>query len=278
MKPSSLMYKNEIWSAVKFMAVGCANVLLDILIYTICYRFIKLPVYQAHLMGITFGLISSYILNRTITFKSDEPFFGTALFKFALLSLVCVPASSIGINYMDASLNLGPWVSKFLVTAIVGVFNYSMSRLFVFRSLRQRKPVRWLMDSIYKFNGLVRRHRWAQMVLIAGFSISVDICMYFYLTYVGLDSYKAQPICVVGGLVCCYLLALKFYPYRIEHFVGFFFVSVFTVMICSPIMYVFEIRFGLNALFAKIPATACISALVLVLCRWIVYRDVFKDE
>ena len=278
MSQSSNAYKTEFWSAVKFMTVGCANVLLDVLIYTLCYRFIGLPVYQAHLMGITFGLISSYILNRTVTFKAKGAFFGTELFKFALLSLICVPASSIGINYMDASLELGPWVSKFLVTIIVGVFNYAISRLFVFRPLRQRKPIRKLMDSIYKFNGLIRCRRWAQMILIASFSISIDICMYFYLTYVGLDSYKAQPICVVGGLVCCYLLTLKFYPYRIEHFVGFFFVSVFTVMICSPIMYVFEIRFTLNALFAKIPATAFVSALVLVLCRWIVYRDVFKDE
>ncbi len=278
MTQTSRAYKTEIWSAVKFMAVGCANVLLDILIYTLCYRFIKLPVYQAHLMGVTFGLVSSYILNRTVTFKTKGSFFGTELFKFALLSLICVPASSIGINYMDASLELGPWVSKFLVTAIVGVFNYAMSRLFVFRPLRQRKAIRLLMDSVYKFNGLVRRHRWAQMILVAIFSIVVDLCMYFYLTYVGLDSYKSQPICVMGGLVCCYLLVLKFYPYKIEHFVGFFFVSVFTLMICSPIMYVFEIRFGLNALFAKIPATACISALVLVLCRWIVFRDVFKDE
>ena len=260
------------------MAVGCGNVLLDVLIYTVCYRFIGLPVYQAHLMGITFGLISSYILNRTITFKSKGLFFGTELFKFALLSLVCVPASSIGINYLDTSLELGPWVSKFLVTVIVGIFNYVISRMFVFSPLRQRKSIRILMDSVYKFNGLVRRRRWAQIILIASFSISIDICMYFYLTYVGLDSYKAQPICVVGGLVCSYLLVLKFYPYRIEHFVGFFFVSVFTVMICSPIMYVFEIRFNLNALFAKIPATAFVSALVFALSRWIVFRDVFKDD
>lgn len=278
MANKSEIFGKSIKEFAEFVAVGCINIILDFLIFTFCLKVLKLPTYQAQLMGVTFGLSSSYILNHIFTFHSEKPFFSFELFKFAILSLVCIPSSSLGINYLDTHLELGPWGSKLIVTAVIGLFNYVMSHMFVFRSLRARKPVQYLMKKIYHFNGLIHRRRWAQVLFIAVFSISIDICMYIYLSYVGLDSYKSQPLCVVGGLVSCYLISMKFLRYKIEHFVGYFCVSAFTVMICSPIMYVFEMRFGLNALFAKIPATMCTAALVFVLCRLIVYRDVFEEN
>lgn len=272
----------SLWSTVKeiagFSAVGCVNVVIDFLIFIFCLKILKLPTYQAQLMGVTFGLSSSYILNHIFTFHSEKPFFSFELLKFSILSLICIPCSSMAINYLDTHVELDTWLSKLIVTVVVGMFNYVMSHMFVFRSIRERKPVRALMKKIYQFNALIRWNRMAQVAFIAIFSVGVDLCMYIYLSYVGLDSYKSQPLCVVGGLVCCYLMSMKFLPYKIEHFVGFFCVSAFTVMICSPIMYLFEMRFGLNALLAKIPATFCISALVFALCRLIVYRDVFEDD
>ncbi len=273
-----LELKNNFREIVRFAAVGCVNVILDFLIFTFAFKIMKLPTYQAQLMGITFGLSSSYILNHLFTFHSKRPFFSFELLKFAILSLICIPCSSVGINYLDTATDFGPWISKLIVTVTVGLFNYAMSHLFVFRSIRERKLVRFVMKKIYHFNTIIRWNRWAQVAFIAFFSIGVDLCMYVYLSYVGLDSYKSQPLCVVGGLVCCYLLSMKFIRYKIEHFVGHFCISAFTVMICSPIMYLFEIRFSLNALFAKIPATICTALLVFALCRLIVYRDVFDDD
>lgn len=262
----------------EFTLIGCVNVIIDFLIFTVCLKLLKLPTYQAQLMGVTFGLTSSYILNHIYTFHSEKPFFSFELFKFAILSLISIPGSSMAINYFDAHLELDTWISKLLVTVLVGVFNYVVCHVFVFKSLRERKVIRFLMKKIYKFSTLIRWNRLAQVLFLFTISVGVDLMMYMYLSYVGLDSYKAQPLCVMGGLACCYLLTLKFLPYKIEHFVGYFCIAAFTVMICSPIMYLFEIRFGLNAFFAKIPATVCISALVYALCRLIVYRDVFEED
>ncbi len=262
----------------KFSAVGCINVVLDFLFFSVSLMFLKLPVYQAQLFGVTIGLFSSYMLNHFFTFKSDKPLMSYELFKFVMLSLICIPASSILINYLDSSLEMHPWISKLIVTVSVGFLNYILSRFFVYKPLADYKFVRFIVKKIYVVSKLIRWNRKAQVAFISTFSIGVDLCMYVYLSYVGLDSYKSQPLCVVGGLVCCYLLTIFFLVYRVEHFVGFFCVSVFTVMLCSPIMYFFEMRLGLNALFAKIPATICTSLLVYYLCRFIVYRGVFEED
>lgn len=268
----------ELTRLLKFTGIGSVNVLLDVTIYSICVQFLKLPTYQSQLLSVIFGLFCSYILNRKYTFCSKQPILGTELFKFALLSMICTPASSIGIHYLDDYFNLGPWISKGIVTVVIGLVNYTVSRTLVFRSLRQRKAVRFLSQKIYEFNRKIIDSRLLQTVLVAFVSISVDVCMYVYLAYVGLDSFKSQPLCVVAGLVCCYLISLKFLVYRVEHAVGFFCVSVLSVMACSPIMYLFSVRLGLHTLLAKIPATVCTAAIVFVLCRWIVYRDIFEEN
>ncbi len=278
MSNKACLLKKSLKEFAEFVAVGCLNIILDFLIFTFCLKVLKFPTYQSQLMGVTFGLTSSYILNHVYTFRSQKPFFSFELFKFAILCLICIPGSSMGINYLDTHLELGPWSSKLIVTVVFGIFNYVMSHFFVFQSLRERKSIQLLMKKVYHFNCLIHRRRWAQVLLVATISIGIDICMYIYLSYVGLDSYKSQPLCVVGGLVSCYLISMKFLRYKIEHFVGFFCVAAFTLMICSPIMYFFEMRLGLNALFAKIPATICTAALVFALCRMIVYRDVFEEK
>lgn len=262
----------------KFSGVGCLNVLLDLLVYTICFQFLKLPAYQAQLMGVVFGLSSSYLLNRSYTFKSTSPFFGTELFKFAVVSMICVPLSSAGINWLVKYTHLGPWIGKAIVTAAVGLLNFFLSRSVVFHPIRKRKPVKFCMDKTYEIAAKIRYSLKAAIWFVMANSILIDWCVYLYLTYVGLDSYKAQPLCVAIALVCCYLLSLKFIPYKIERFVGFFCTSIIAVMTCSPIMYLFEVRFDLHALIAKIPATVVMSALVMLSCRYIVFRDKFEEK
>ena len=267
--------KNEIWQLLKFALIGTFNVLLDIGVYTACFKFLKLPTYQSQLMGVTIGLATSYFLNRRFTFHSDKPFFSTEVFKFALVSLFCAPASSATLHIFDEDPGLGPWWSKWIVTALFGFINYILCKTIVYRPLRERKMIRRLSGKVYSFNAKVKQKRMLQVGVIAAVGIAADLLMYLYLTSVGLDSYKAQPLCVVGGLVVTYLATLKFIPYRMEHAAGYCCIAVICTMISSPTMYIFDVRFGLHALLAKIPATVCIAAFVFFLSRMIVFRDVF---
>lgn len=270
--------KREFFKILKFAGVGVINVLLDLCVYTFCFEVLKLPTYQSQLLGVSCGLICGYLLNRKYTFHADGPFFSPQLFKFALVSLFCAPLSSAGIHYLDDTVQLGPWWSKLIVTACVGMLNYALSRSFVFHSVMERKIVRRAADKIYAFNKKIYENRYAQVLMVSCIGIAVDLLMYFYLIYVDLDAYKAQPLCVACGMVCTYLAILKFIPYKIEHAVGYFFVGVFCTVSCSPVMYIFDINFGLHALLAKIPATLFLALVVFALCRLIVFRDVFENE
>ena len=113
-----------------FFMTGLINTAIDCSVYYILINFLS-PA-RAQPAALTAGLISSFLINRKYTFKSNNKIFSSELFKYLIVSVISVTISPILIAYFDFKTN--EFLAKIPVTIITGVFNYILCRLWVYRS------------------------------------------------------------------------------------------------------------------------------------------------
>lgn len=124
----------ELAKAGRFAAVGVANTLVDFGVFTLLAQLLGVNVYAAQVIGYSAGVVNSYVLNRSWTFRSRERFFGPALVKFLLLS-VCMLLLSTAILYLCYDVaGLPKLIAKAVATAVTMVVNFLVNRFWVFRA------------------------------------------------------------------------------------------------------------------------------------------------
>jgi putative flippase GtrA len=131
------MLTENILQLFKFAAVGCVNTFIDWAIY-----FAALKIFPAESIffysaakGFSYfcGIINSFFLNRCWTFKTDtDEHEGGRFFKFAVVNAVGLGINSASI-YVFLNLNLAHAMALFLATFITFAFNFTLSKLWVFR-------------------------------------------------------------------------------------------------------------------------------------------------
>jgi len=133
----SVRLTENILQLCKFALVGCLNTFIDWAVY---FAIVKLyPVesifFYTAAKGFSYfcGILNSFFLNRYWTFKMmhgrNE---GVRFVKFAMVNAVGLGINSISI-YVFLTLNLAQLPALFLATAIAFVFNFTLSKLWVFR-------------------------------------------------------------------------------------------------------------------------------------------------
>lgn len=124
----------ELLRAGKFAVVGVANTLVDFCVFTILAQLLGVNVYLAQVAGYSAGVVNSYVLNRSWTFRAKDRFFSPALVKFLFLSAGMLLLST-GILYLcyDTA-GLPKLAAKAVATGITMVVNFLVNRFWVFRS------------------------------------------------------------------------------------------------------------------------------------------------
>jgi len=121
----------------RFAAVGCINTFIDWAVY-----FTILKIYPAESIifytaakGFSYfcGIVNSFFLNRCWTFKiNTEGHEGCRFFKFVLVNMIGLGINSASI-YEFLHFNLPQTLALFMATAIAFTFNFTLSKLWVFR-------------------------------------------------------------------------------------------------------------------------------------------------
>jgi putative flippase GtrA len=123
--------------ALKFGAVGVANTLLDVVLFSILTLLLHVPAVAANIVSYSAGIGSSFALNRTWTFRDRERrrtwiqlvlFFAGNLLGLALSTTVVAILVKVW----------GPILAKTASLAVTFAWNYLFSNLIVFRSSRPR--------------------------------------------------------------------------------------------------------------------------------------------
>ncbi|TEB07103.1 GtrA-like protein [Pelotomaculum schinkii] len=130
-------FTENIFQLCKFALVGCLNTFIDWAVY---FAIVKLyPVESIYFYtaakGLSYfcGILNSYFLNRCWTFKTiHDHHEGGRFIRFVLVNAVGLGINSASI-YIFLNLNLAQMTALFLATAIAFTFNFTLSKLWVFR-------------------------------------------------------------------------------------------------------------------------------------------------
>lgn len=127
----------------KFCVIGGFNTFIDMAVFALLifwnthYAFAQLAAYSA-------GMLNSYILNSTITFRSGgdsgegKRSRGGTMLRFLLWNLGMLAASLLLLSIATEWVGLNELLGKAIVTALIVVFNFYGSKRWVFA---ERKSV-----------------------------------------------------------------------------------------------------------------------------------------
>lgn len=116
-----------------FAVIGGINTGVDFLVFKAAGAFTALAVEYCQAAGYTAGIICSFILNQTFTFRDSEK--GKTSFK--IVRFLIVNAASLGISMYGIKLLVGSGlnenIAKIIIIGVTMIINYIGYKLFVFR-------------------------------------------------------------------------------------------------------------------------------------------------
>ena len=130
----TLPYPVWLEQAAKFLSVGVLNTALDASLYFVLTRWLALSTLQTLAKGIFYGagILNSYYWNKSWTFKSDA---GTvaAFVPFALANLAALVINASLMHLCLNALGLHEIPSLVLATGVTFLWNFIVSKVFIFK-------------------------------------------------------------------------------------------------------------------------------------------------
>lgn len=131
------MVTENILQLCKFAAVGCVNTLIDWAVY---FAVLKIFPFESILFysvakGFSYfcGILNSFFLNRCWTFKTDQDEHeGGRFIRFAVVNALGLGINSASV-FVFLNHNLNQSMALFFATFITFAFNFTLSKLWVFR-------------------------------------------------------------------------------------------------------------------------------------------------
>ena len=125
--------REEFKRIIKFGVTGAANTLIDFGVYTLLAVALGLSVPFSQVCGYSAGMLNSYLVNRSWTFRTGERFFSLQLVRFIVGNLAVLLLSVLLINLCTVQLGLGKLTAKLVVTCFTLAVNFLISRLWIFK-------------------------------------------------------------------------------------------------------------------------------------------------
>ena len=118
----------------RFSLVGVVNTLIDFLLFTFCHGFIGLNYIASQIIGYSFGIANSFVLNKRWTFSAtnSNKKTGHELFQFIAVNLFSLFITLLMMSFLVNNLNINVYISKILVTFIAQITNFLAYKLWVF--------------------------------------------------------------------------------------------------------------------------------------------------
>jgi putative flippase GtrA len=119
---------------IKFGIVGFSGVFIDFGTTYICKEWLKIQKYIANSIGFTVAASSNYILNRTWTFKSQDPDIATEYTEFIVISLVGLGIANLIVWLIHGRFKQNFYLSKLFAIGVVTIWNFFANYYITFAS------------------------------------------------------------------------------------------------------------------------------------------------
>jgi len=118
----------------RFSMVGVLNTAVDFLMFTLCQSVFNLGYSLSQIIGYSFGVINSFVMNKKWTFddrKVNKKTFHEFM-QFAVVNFISLSITIIAMNVLVKNLNVGVYTSKIIITLLAQITNYLGYKLWVF--------------------------------------------------------------------------------------------------------------------------------------------------
>jgi putative flippase GtrA len=117
------------WVFLKYLMVGAVNTVAGFAIIVFCLEILRFQPVAANAIGFAAGLVISFLLNRSFSFRSSVPI-GSGLTRFAAVAAAGYLVNLIALLIGENVLHLGTYPSQ-----ILGVSTYILVVFFASRKL-----------------------------------------------------------------------------------------------------------------------------------------------
>ncbi|MHC2993850.1 glycosyl transferase family 2 [Pontibacter sp. HJ8] len=116
----------------KFGLVGFSGLILDFGVTFLAKEKLRWNKYIANSLGFAVANTSNYILNRLWTFHSADPEIGWQFSKFLLVGVAGLALNNLIVYLLTEKAKLNFYLSKFIATVVVFVWNFLLNYLYTF--------------------------------------------------------------------------------------------------------------------------------------------------
>lgn len=124
----------ELRTFITFALVGMMNTLIDWGVFWLTYSLVGMHYLVAQTIAYSCGMINSYVLNKSWTFKVKNKANPAETGKFLVVNLVCLCLSYVLLYGWNAFVGEYMFIGKVAVTAILMVLNYLLNKQWVFKT------------------------------------------------------------------------------------------------------------------------------------------------
>jgi putative flippase GtrA len=117
----------------KFATVGSLGVIIDFLTTFILKDKLKVHKYLANSIGFFLAATNNYILNRSWTFKNNDPDIAAQYITFLLVSIGGLIFNNATIWYLNDKRNVNFWIAKFAAVIVAMFWNFFGYKFLAFR-------------------------------------------------------------------------------------------------------------------------------------------------
>ena len=130
MKSTKRSLTDELWRFIKFGITGVMNTFVDFAVFWVL-SYLGANQYFAQTISYSCGMLNSYIVNRSWTFRSENKFFSKQMLRFAVVNLSLL-LLSLGVLLVCGRLGYAKLIAKLCATAVTMVVGFVVNRLWVF--------------------------------------------------------------------------------------------------------------------------------------------------
>ena len=123
---------DEFSKLVKFGMTGVMNTAVDFAVFMLL-SYVGVYIYLAQMISYSCGMLNSYVVNRSWTFKSKERFLSSQLVRFIISNFLQMLLSVVLMWLFITKLGMLKIVAKICATVIMLLTGFFINRIWVFR-------------------------------------------------------------------------------------------------------------------------------------------------
>ncbi len=116
--------------AIKFSAVGAANFVLTMIVFTVALKVLDLDYLLSLVAAWIIGMCISYVMHFTWVFKPEHKLqFRSRFFKYLAASLLSVSINLLALRLIVEGTGFDPFIVQLALIPFIVVFNFASAKL-----------------------------------------------------------------------------------------------------------------------------------------------------